>query len=103
MPDTSSPAASLSPDTDAGLPGAVPARKSLHWLSWIFGVALLAAVIVAALHVPQAREFARIAEHAQPWWLALAMVFQVGRMPPWGRSSAASSGLAAIPEYRHCM
>ena len=54
------------------------ARKPLRWLPWIFGVMLLAAVIVAALHFADAREFARLAEQAQPWWLALAVAFQAG-------------------------
>src|SRR5437762_990815 len=54
------------------------ARKSLRWLSWIFGVALLAAVVAGVLHFAEARELARTAEHAQPWWLALAVLLQIG-------------------------
>jgi Mg2+-importing ATPase len=64
-------------EPESGSPGAVlPARRSLRWFPWLFGIALLAAVIVAALHFAEAREFAHIAEHAQPWWLSLAILFQ---------------------------
>src|SRR5689334_24412067 len=52
------------------------ARRSWPWLPWILGGALLATVVVASLHFADAREFARIAEHAEPWWLALAVVLQ---------------------------
>ena len=36
----------------------------------------MAAVIAASLHVTEAREFAALAEHAEPWWLSLAVVLQ---------------------------
>ena len=44
---------------------------------WFFGVVLIAAVIAGALHFSEAREFARLAEHAEPWWLLLAVLFQL--------------------------
>ncbi|QSQ25235.1 magnesium-translocating P-type ATPase [Pyxidicoccus parkwayensis] len=52
--------------------------KSLRWLSWFFGIVLLAAVIVASRHFSEARDFARLTENAEPWWLALAVLFQAG-------------------------
>lgn len=54
------------------------ARHALQWFSWIFGVAVLAAVIITALHFSEERQLARIAEKAQPWWLAIAIVLQAG-------------------------
>jgi Mg2+-importing ATPase len=39
---------------------------------------MVAAVIVGALHFSEAREFAQLTERAEPWWLALAVVFQSG-------------------------
>lgn len=54
------------------------ARRALRWFSWIFGFAVLAAVIIAALHFSEERELVRITENAQPWWLAIALVLQVG-------------------------
>ncbi|MDC0679304.1 metal-sensing transcriptional repressor [Sorangium atrum] len=54
------------------------AHRALRWFSWIFGLAMLAAVIIVALHFPEERELARITERAQPWWLAIAIVLQSG-------------------------
>ncbi|HVZ36897.1 MAG TPA: flippase-like domain-containing protein, partial [Polyangiaceae bacterium] len=52
------------------------AGRSWRWLPWILGVALLATVIVGALHFSEAQEFARLAERAEPWWLMLAVLLQ---------------------------
>ena len=54
------------------------ARRAVRWFSWIFGCAMLAAVIIAALHFSEERELVRIAERAEPWWLAIAIVLQAG-------------------------
>jgi uncharacterized membrane protein YbhN (UPF0104 family) len=64
---------------DGSLPergGPRTARSALQWVSWIFGFAVLAAVIITALHFSEERELAHIAERAQPWWLAIAIVLQ---------------------------
>ena len=53
-------------------------RRALLWFSWIFGFAMLAAVIIAALHFSEERELVRITKTAQPWWLAIAVLLQVG-------------------------
>jgi Mg2+-importing ATPase len=47
-----------------------------HWLAWVLGAAVLAAVVVAALHLSEEREFARLVEQAQPGWLLVALVLQ---------------------------
>ncbi|WP_277957953.1 magnesium-translocating P-type ATPase [Anaeromyxobacter oryzisoli] len=57
--------------------GAAP-RRAVRLLPWILGAALVAAVIVGALHLSEAEEFARLTERAEPWWLVLAVVFQAG-------------------------
>jgi Mg2+-importing ATPase len=54
------------------------ARRAVRWFSWLFGLAMLAAVIIVALHFSEERELVRIAERAQPWWLAIAIVLQAG-------------------------
>ena len=51
---------------------------ALQWFSWIFGFAVLAAVIIAVLHFSEERELVRITENAQPWWLAIAILLQAG-------------------------
>ncbi len=48
------------------------------WFSWLFGLAMLIAVVVAARHFSEERELARIAEQARPWWLAIAILLQGG-------------------------
>lgn len=56
-------------------------RKSSHgtrWLSWLLGAALLAAVVVAALHFSEERAFVRLAERAEPVWLVVAVLLQAG-------------------------
>ena len=53
--------------------------KTVHrwrWFSWALGVALLAVVIWGALHFSEERAFIRLAEQAEPWWLAAAIVVQ---------------------------
>ncbi len=70
-------------------------RRPAGWVQWLLGIALLAVVIVAALRFAEAREFARIAEHAEPWWVALAVVFQVSTYLAAGqvfRAVAAAAG-----------
>jgi Mg2+-importing ATPase len=49
-----------------------------HWLAWVVGIALVVAVSVAALHFSEAEEVARIARHAEPWWLLAALILQLG-------------------------
>jgi Mg2+-importing ATPase len=58
-------------DSNHGTPG-----PSAYWLSWVLGAALLVAVVVAALHVAEGREFIDVAGRAKPWWLVLAVCLQ---------------------------
>jgi Mg2+-importing ATPase len=51
-------------------------RNAAQRASWLLGAAVLAAVIVVALRFSQGREFARLAERANPWWLLLALGLQ---------------------------
>ena len=50
--------------------------RSVQWLQWVLGLALLAAVVVAVLRLSDEREFARLVEQAEPGWLALALALQ---------------------------
>lgn len=74
-------------------------RRAVRWFSWIFGFAMLAAVIIAALHFSEQREFVRIAERAQPWWLAVAIVLQAGTYLAQGETwrVVARAGGVAVP------
>ncbi len=47
-----------------------------RWLPWIVGIASVAAVIFAAMHFSEARDFARLARHANGWWLFAALALQ---------------------------
>ncbi|WP_242346353.1 lysylphosphatidylglycerol synthase transmembrane domain-containing protein [Anaeromyxobacter terrae] len=57
---------------------ALPARGPLRWLSWLVGIAVVAAVIGAALHFSEERELVRLAEDARPGWLLVAALLQAG-------------------------
>jgi Mg2+-importing ATPase len=46
------------------------------WLSWMLGAAILIALVVAAVHLSEEREFVGVAERAKPWWLVLAVCLQ---------------------------
>jgi Mg2+-importing ATPase len=48
------------------------------WLSWLLGIAVLGAVIAAALHLSEGRDFIDLVEHASPWWLLAAALLQTG-------------------------
>jgi Mg2+-importing ATPase len=52
--------------------------SSRRAVGWLFGAALLAAVIAAALHFSDGAGFVRMAEQAEPWWLGLAVALQLG-------------------------
>ena len=47
-----------------------------NWLAWMLGAAVLAAVVIAALHFSEQREFARLLAQAKPGWLLVAIVLQ---------------------------
>ena len=81
--------------------GSAP-RGAWRWIPWLFGAALVAAVIVGAYHFSEAREFARLTEQAEPWWFLLALMLQAGTYLAQGqvyrvvaRKSGASLNLGA--------
>jgi len=53
-----------------------PVGRSVYWLSWMLGAAILVAVVVAALHVAEGRELIDVAGRAKSWWLVLAVCLQ---------------------------
>ena len=53
-------------------------RRSMRWLRWFFGLALVAVVIVVARHFSEAKDFALHVEHAEPSWLLVAVLLQAG-------------------------
>jgi len=59
---------------------AIPSKTGnsagIHWLAWVLGAAVLAAVLVAARQLSEEREFARLVEQAKPGWLLVAVVLQ---------------------------
>ncbi len=76
-----------------------PPRHAARWISWIFGAAVLAVVIGAALHFSEERELIRLAERAEPAWLLVALVLQVGTYLAEGEvwQRVARAARAAIP------
>ncbi len=49
-----------------------------RWVSWIFGLALLVAVVVFAVHHSEEMAFAHLVLRARPAWLLLGLLLQVG-------------------------
>lgn len=47
-----------------------------RWLPWIFGIAIAATVVFVALRFSEARDFVRLAERANGWWLIAATALQ---------------------------
>jgi len=62
-----------SPAGARGAPG--PGWKA-RWLTWLFGLAILGAVVLAAAHFSEGRQFIAYARHARPRWIAVAALFQ---------------------------
>jgi uncharacterized protein (TIRG00374 family) len=48
-----------------------------RWISWLFGLAILAVVALFAVHRSEEQEFARLVAHAQPAWLLLGLLLQM--------------------------
>jgi len=49
-----------------------------RWIAWLLGIGLLGAVVAGAVRLSEDRSFLRLAERAEPWWLAVAVLFQLG-------------------------
>ena len=47
-------------------------------MSWLFGLAILVAVALFVAHRSEEQEFARLVAHAEPAWLLLGLVLQMG-------------------------
>lgn len=89
----------------AAASGPRASHRTARWASWIFGLAMFIAVIIAALHFSEEREFLRIAERAQPWWLVVALVLQIGTYLAQGETwrlvtRAAGSALPLSTAFR---
>jgi len=53
-------------------------KAGAHWMSWLFGLAILVAVALFVAHRSEEQEFARLVAHAEPAWLLLGLVLQMG-------------------------
>jgi uncharacterized protein (TIRG00374 family) len=73
-----------------------PASMKAGWVSWLVGLAILAAVVAVSLRFSEAAQFARLLEQLQPAWLAAALALQAGTYIAQGevwRSVMRSAGL----------
>jgi len=66
-------------------------------ISWILGIIILGAVITAALHRSEGREFIHLAERAKPWWLLVAFVLQAATYFAQGESWRLVGRAAGFP------
>ena len=53
-------------------------KAGARWISWLFGLAILAAVALFVAHRSEEQELARLVAHAQPAWLLLGLLLQMG-------------------------
>jgi len=68
-----------------------------RWVSWIFGLALLACVAIFALHYRQEKALARLLRSAQPAWLLFALLLQAGTYLADARIWRCVLGRAGMP------
>ena len=54
------------------------ANARIQWVSWLFGLALLVAVVMFATHRSQEMAFAQLVLQARPAWLIVAVLLQTG-------------------------
>ena len=66
------------------------------WLSWLVGLALLAAVVMTALHLSEAEAFAQLAGRVRPEWLAAALALQAGTYLAQAQIWRAVTGVANL-------
>ena len=65
-------------DESPGAQGRRSRRKRLlRWASWLLGVVALGVVIGVAIGSSERKEFMRLVERAEPWWLAVATGLQL--------------------------
>ncbi len=57
--------------------GAGPSKPS-RWLVWLFGAAACVALVFVVTHLSEEKEFLRLLEKSEPYWLFLALVLQAG-------------------------
>ncbi|HXJ21107.1 MAG TPA: lysylphosphatidylglycerol synthase transmembrane domain-containing protein [Polyangia bacterium] len=60
----------------AGLRGAPRSGSKARWFTWLFGLAVLGAVVLAAAHFSEGRRMLAHARHAQPRWILVAALLQ---------------------------
>ncbi len=53
-------------------------KAGARWIPWLFGLAILAAVVLFATHRSEAQELARLVAHARASWLLLGLLLQTG-------------------------
>jgi uncharacterized membrane protein YbhN (UPF0104 family) len=53
-------------------------KAGARWISWLFGLAILAAVALFVAHRSEEQELARLVVDAQPAWLLLGFLLQTG-------------------------
>ena len=69
-------------------------------LAWLLGAALLTLVVAAALKGSDSRDFVMLVEAASPWWMAIAVVLQLGTYAAQGGIWRRVAAAAALPLRR---
>jgi uncharacterized protein (TIRG00374 family) len=48
-----------------------------HWLPWLFGLAILVAVVLLSLHLSETEGFFRLVKQSRPGWIFVAIILQL--------------------------
>ncbi|HEY7683117.1 MAG TPA: magnesium-translocating P-type ATPase [Gemmatimonadales bacterium] len=72
-------------------------RRSWRRLSVVLGLLLLAVLIAAGFRLSEGRDFVRLLEQAEPWWLLLAFAVQAGTYVAQSESWRAVARAARFP------
>jgi uncharacterized protein (TIRG00374 family) len=60
----------------AGARGVPRSGSKARWFTWLFGLAVLGAVVLAAAHFSEGRQLVEHARHVQPRWILVAALLQ---------------------------
>lgn len=76
----------MHPAIDFAGMGRSGALHAAGWIAWLVGMAMLATVVIAALHFSEQRQLLRIVRTAQPWWLVVAFALQAATSAAQGET-----------------
>jgi uncharacterized membrane protein YbhN (UPF0104 family) len=72
------PSTSSHAEPHASAAPSLVSHQGARWVVWLLGIGLFGAVVAGAIQFSEERSFLQLAERAEPWWLAVAVLLQLG-------------------------